>query len=52
MRNEDHLSFLNLHLESPFNPNPISEPTQTANEPVFPAELLDSGFEFTEFLTS
>ena len=52
MHNEDHLIFMNLHLESQFSPNPISEPAQTADEPVFPAELLDSGFELTEFLTS
>ena len=52
MYNEDHLSLMSSHFESNFNPNPGSEPAQTANEPVFPAELLDSGFELTEILTS
>jgi hypothetical protein len=52
MHSEDHPIFMNLHLESQFNPNPFSEPAQTADESVFPAELLDSGFELTEFLTS
>jgi len=52
MHTEDYLIYMNLHLESQFNPNPISEPAQITNQPVFPAELLDSGFELTEILTS
>jgi hypothetical protein len=51
MYHEDHLIFMSSNFESNFNPNPGSEPAQTANEPVFPAELLDSGFELTEILT-
>jgi hypothetical protein len=50
MHTQDHPIY--FHLEPQFNPNPISEPAPTANEPVFPAELLDSGFELTEILTS
>jgi hypothetical protein len=49
---EDYLMFMTFHSESHFDPNRISEPTQTPNEPVFPAELLDSGFEWTEILTA
>jgi hypothetical protein len=52
MHTDDHLIFMTLHLESQLDSNPISELSQIANEPVFPAELLDSGFELTEILTS
>ena len=38
MHTEDHLT----SLESPFDPNQSSELSPTTNEPVFPAELLDS----------
>jgi hypothetical protein len=51
MHTEDYLNFTTFHMDSDYNPSPISEPTLIANEPVFPAELLDSGFELTEFLT-
>jgi hypothetical protein len=51
MHTEDHLASLAFFLESPFNPNPSSEPPLTTNERVFPAELLDSGFELTNILT-
>jgi hypothetical protein len=51
MHTEDHLTSPAFFLESPFNPNQSSEPPPTSNEPVFPAELLDSGFEWTKILT-
>jgi hypothetical protein len=52
MPTEDDLVFMTFHLPSHLNPNPTSEPAQPANETAFPAELLDSGFELTEILTS
>jgi hypothetical protein len=52
MHTEDDLLFMKFYLSSPLDPSAVSEPAQTANEPVFPAELLDSGFELTEILTS
>jgi hypothetical protein len=51
MHTEDHLILNALHLESRGHPNPFSEPVPTTVEPLFPAELLDSGFELTEILT-
>jgi hypothetical protein len=52
MHTEDHLPSLAFHLESPSNPNQSSEPLPIISEPVFPAELLDSGFELTNILAS
>jgi len=34
------------------DPHHDFRPAQTNNDPVFPAELLDSGFEWTEILTT
>jgi hypothetical protein len=51
MDNEDHRMFLSTRSEPHFSLNPIAGPAQLANESVFPAELLDSGFGWTEFLT-
>lgn len=51
MHTEDHLKFITFSLDSRFNSNLISEPAPNVNEPVFPSELLDSGFELTEILT-
>jgi len=44
--------YISSRSETQFNLNPISGPAQPSNESVFPAELLDSGFEWTEILTS
>jgi hypothetical protein len=53
MHTEDHhLTSPALHLERPFNPDQSSQPMETTNEPVFPAELLNSGFELTNILAS
>jgi hypothetical protein len=52
MHTEDHLTPGAFDLESPFNPNQSSEPLPIINGPVFPAELLDSGFELTNILGS
>ena len=49
---EDYLMFTNGHSDPRFNPNPISESAPTEIVPVFPHELLDSGFELTEILTA
>jgi hypothetical protein len=46
------LMSVTFHSEPHFDPNLISESVQTTNERIFPAELLDSGFELTEILTS
>jgi hypothetical protein len=51
MHTEDQLTFLASHLDSPFDADQSSEPSPTSNGPVFPAELLDSGFEWTNILT-
>jgi hypothetical protein len=51
MHTEDYTTSLPFFLESAINPNQSSEPPPTTNEPVFPAELLDSGFEWTNVLT-
>jgi hypothetical protein len=50
MHTEDHLTSPTFHLEGPFHPHQSSEPPETTNQPVFPAELLDSGFELTNIL--
>jgi hypothetical protein len=52
MYTKDYLLFTTFHSEPHLNPAPIREPIKTANETVFPAELLDSGFAWTEFLTA
>jgi len=52
MSKEDHRMYISTRSETQFNLNPISGPAQPSNESVFPAELLDSGFEWTEILTS
>ena len=52
MHTEDHLTSPAFHLESSFNPNQSSEPLPIISEPVFAAELLDSGFELTNILGS
>jgi hypothetical protein len=52
MHTSHDLMSVTFHSESHFDPNLISESAQTTNERVFPAELLDSGFELTEILTS
>ena len=52
MHTEDHLTSTAFHLERPSNPDQSSEPAETTNEPVFPAELLNSGFELTIILAS
>jgi hypothetical protein len=53
MHTEDHLTSPAFHLERPFNPDQSSQqPAETTNEPVFPAELLNSGFELTNILAS
>jgi hypothetical protein len=52
MHTEDHLTSPAFHLERPLNPDQSSEPAETTNEPVFPAELLNSGFELTNILAS
>jgi hypothetical protein len=49
---EDYLMFMTFHSEPHCNSNSISERTPSENAPVFPAELLDSGFELTEILTA
>jgi hypothetical protein len=51
MSNEDHRMFISSRSEPHFNPDPIPRPAQPPNESIFPAELLDSGFEWTEILT-
>jgi hypothetical protein len=52
MHTEDHLTSPAFHLERPFNLDQSSEPAESTNEPVFPAELLNSGFELTIILAS
>jgi hypothetical protein len=52
MYTEDYPKFMPFHSEPPFHPQPISEPAPTTNERGFPSELLDSGFEWTEILTT
>jgi hypothetical protein len=52
MHTEDDFTSLAFHLESPFNPNQSSEPLPIISEPVFPGELLDSGFDLTNILAS
>jgi len=50
--NQENRPFISFHSEPHFIPNPTSGPAQPSNEPFFPAELLDSGFEWTEILTA
>ena len=49
---EDYLMFMTFHSEPRCNSNPISGRAPSENAPLFPAELLDSGFELTEILTA
>jgi hypothetical protein len=50
MHTENHLTSPPFHLEGPFNSPQTFEPAESINEAVFPAELLDSGFELTNIL--
>jgi hypothetical protein len=52
MYTNDHRMFMTFHSETQFNPSPSSAPSQPGKERIFPAELLDSGFEWTEILTA
>jgi hypothetical protein len=52
MSNEDDSISRAFHSDPPSSPNTISGPAQRSREPIFPAELLDSGFEWTEILTA
>jgi hypothetical protein len=49
---ENYLTFMNRHSETHFHPDPHSESASRENAPSFPHELLNSGFELTEILTT
>jgi hypothetical protein len=52
MYNEDNLRPGSFHPEPRFSANAFSGATPSATEVIIPAELLDSGFEWTEILTA
>jgi hypothetical protein len=52
MYNEDNLRPSSFHPEPRISPSAFSGAAQSLNEAIIPAELLDSGFEWTEILTT
>jgi hypothetical protein len=52
MYNEDNLRPNSFRPDPRFTPNAFSGMVPPPNEAIIPAELLDSGFEWTEILTT